>query len=494
MSDTPPPAGPSRNPDFGGWAPPPAPGSQPAATQYPPQPTAPQFPQQSAPQYPPQFQPQQPSGPWQPGLAQQGPAQQPPYPPSGAPFAPQPASAPKKGRGKLIGSIAAVVVLAGGGIGTYVAMSDSGQHGAATPDAAVQTVFDDLQKSDLLGVLDDLVPAERDALASPLNDQINELKRLHVFDSGADLHHVPGFTFSAGDLKFGAVKKITDKVSVVALTGGTIDVSYNASKLPISHDFLSAVGGSVPQGASSSQHVNVADAPTPPQLAAQQVGGRWYPSLFYTVGYNALGQRAPRAGDYIPASGADSAGAAAQDMVRALLQGDYRSAIQLLSPEEMAVVHDYGGSVTNSATGDTGVTISKLETTTTSLSGGAERVSLKSLVMTTKDGQTLSVSIDGDCVSTSGAGQSQKFCANDVAKVLATFAGDRAAKMTAAQQQAFENLFRGLLKVGIVTSQTDGKWYVNPVRSYGDVGNTITSQLQDDDLLRIIGFFKQLGR
>ncbi len=490
MSQTPPPAGPPAKPDSGGWwAPPPAPGRQPAG-----------------PLYPPPSPVQQP-GPWQQSAAPQPPHQQPQYLPQpgyGAAFDPQPAHPVKKGRGKLIGSIVAVVVLAGGGVGTYVALSDSSQNGAATPTAAVQSVFDDLQKSDLLGVLDDLVPAERDALAAPLNQQVSELKRLHVFDTSADLHHLPGFRFAADGLTFGPPKQITDKVSVVALTGGTIDVSYDAAKLPVSRDFLSAVGGSVPQGATASQHVNIADAPTRPELAVQQVGGRWYPSLFYTVGYNALGQRAPSPGDYIPAAGADTAEDAAGDMVRALLKGDYRGAVQLLSPDEMAVVHDYGGSVTNSSTGDSGVTMSSLKTETTALSGGAQRVSLKSLVMT-KDGNTISMTVDGDCISESAGGHSQKFCAADIEKLVESFPVGRvcasngscqpqhAETMTAAQQHAFEDLFRGILKIGIVTSRTDGKWYVNPVRTYGDLGNTITSQLKDDDLLQLIGFFKHLG-
>jgi hypothetical protein len=300
---------------------------------------------------------------------------------------------------------------------------------------------------------------------------------------------------------------------VVPLTGGTVDVSFDATKLPISSDLLDVVGGSIPQGQSASQHVNIADAPTPPELAVQKVNDRWYPSLFYTVAYYASGQRAPRPGDFIPAAGADSPGDAVGDMARALLAGDTRSAIALLSPAEMAAAHDYGGSVEDSPAGNADVTISKLETTTTSLSGGAERVSLKSLVLTSKDGQTTSVSIDGDCLSATVDRQAQKFCATDINRLLDLFAAgetctgfgssdgssgsscetQKPPSLTAAQRQAFEDFFRGLLKIGVVTSETDGKWYVNPVRSYGDVGNTITSQMKDNDLLEILGFFKKLG-
>jgi hypothetical protein len=143
-----------------------------------------------------------------------------------------------------------------------------------------------------------------------------------------------------------------------------------------------------------------------------------------------------------------------------------------------------------------------MRTQTTALSGGAQRVSLKSLAITTKDGQTISMSIDGDCVSESAGGKSQKFCAQDIEKVVeglaamgsgSSYSGQKPPTMTAAQKQAFEDLFRGLMKIGIVTSQSGGKWYVNPVRTYGDLGNTVTSQMKDDDLLQIIGFFKRLG-
>jgi hypothetical protein len=177
----------------------------------------------------------------------------------------------------------------------------------------------------------------------------------------------------------------------------------------------------------------------------------------------------------------------------------------------MAVMHDYGGMVASAASHDTGVTIDTMKTQTTTLSGGMQRVSLKSLVLS-KDGQTMSMSIDGDCVSAGSGGQTQKFCAADVTKLLTSFASGtgcagssdgasspscepgRAPTMTAAQKRAFEDFFRGVLKIGLVTSQSGGKWYVNPVRSYGDIGNTITAQMKDDDLLQIIGFFKRLGR
>src|SRR5690349_21007731 len=107
--------------------------------------------------------PPPPPSPWQqPQYEPQYQVQYPPPPPPsdqwevlGAADAPEPA---RPHRGRLIASIVAVVAIAGGGVATYVAVNDSSDRGAASPREAVEKIVDDINKSDLLGVLDDLVP------------------------------------------------------------------------------------------------------------------------------------------------------------------------------------------------------------------------------------------------------------------------------------------------------------------------------------------------
>ena len=106
------------------------------------------------------------------------------------------------GRGKLIAAVAVAVAVVAGGAVTYQAVSDKNAAGAASPKAAVQTIVADLNNSDLIGVLDDLAPGERAALASPAIDAINDLKRLHVLQQAANPSSVSGVQFKAQDLTF----------------------------------------------------------------------------------------------------------------------------------------------------------------------------------------------------------------------------------------------------------------------------------------------------
>ena len=58
-------------------------------------------------------------------------------------------------------------------------------------------MVDDLTNSDLLGVFDDLPPAERNAFRDSVNDEVTQLKRLKVLDSSADANNVSGVHFDA---------------------------------------------------------------------------------------------------------------------------------------------------------------------------------------------------------------------------------------------------------------------------------------------------------
>ncbi|MGH9062323.1 MAG: hypothetical protein ACRDZY_22860, partial [Acidimicrobiales bacterium] len=165
-----------------------------------------QWPQQP----PPWNQPQQ--GQWnQPSQGQWGPPQQPQQGQWGPPEQSQPYGQPgtltqptkPRGRGKLIAGAAAVIVLAGGGVATYVAFSDSsGKGGAGSPKQAVQKLVGDLDNSDFLGLLDDLAPGEKRALADPVRDEIAQLKRLNVLQSTADPTKVSAVHVAATGLTF----------------------------------------------------------------------------------------------------------------------------------------------------------------------------------------------------------------------------------------------------------------------------------------------------
>ncbi|MCU1655525.1 MAG: proline-rich proteoglycan 2 [Pseudonocardiales bacterium] len=516
MSQPPPP----EQPGAPGW--PSGEPQQPPAPYWPP----PQPPQQPGawppPQQPGAWQPAQP-GAWQP--AQPG-AWQPPQQPSGwhpqnsePVWGPPPAEggwdylggspeAPKRGgRGKLIASLVAVVALAGGGVATYVAVSNSNSHhGAASPKAAVQAIVDDINKSDLVGVLDDLAPGERDAIATPLLNDIKELKRIRVLRPDADPTKVAAVKTSIKNLAFDADVTVNDHVQIIQLTGGTVSLNTDASKIPFTSGFVKTLFPSGAPTASRTSTVDIADAVRsnngkPIRIATEKVGGRWYPSIFYTIAdYAAVGSGAvgPTTADYVPAKGAASPVDAVKQLVNALVSGDIARAIELLSPDEMAAVHDYAGLIVKSAGSSypaANVHIDDLQLTVKPTTGGAQLVTLNSVTVTTGTGDKIVVTVNGDCVDMTLPGQApQHLCTSQIAAQLASQLERLGGQpLTPAQKQALTDLFGGETQGGIVTTQSGGQWYVNPVRTILDQSTGLLTGLKGNDVLELIGVFRTLS-
>ena len=470
----------------------------PGADQPPPQgwPQAPQGPPPPAQGWQqPQQNWQQPQQDWQqqPGWA----PQQQSYPdPSGwqQQPAPEPLVPPQrhKGHGKAIALAAAALVLVGGGVATYAAVSssESAAGGSKSPKAAVSKIFTDLQNSDVIGAMDDLPPGERAAVSTPVKEEIAQLKRNDVIRADANLNKVSGITFATSGLTYAdGTAVINDHVQVVKLVGGKITVSGDASKLPFTEDFLRAVGADKSALAGSgTRTVDIADVVKrnnrPVRLATQKVDGKWYPSLFYTIADNAAtqsGQQAPSAADAIPAVGASSADEAVRTVIQSLISGDARRAIEVLSPDELQVVHDYGSIIlANAHLNGAKVQLKDIKFTDRSISGGTS-VSLKSLQLTGPNGENASLAVDGSCVKVAAAGQSRTLCGSQLVQQIA---GTRI--LTQAQRTAITDLFGGLSKIGVVATQHDGKWYVNPVRSFAEVGSTLLAGLQPGDMQALL--------
>lgn len=418
---------------------------------------------------------------------------------------------PKRGsHAKLLASVGAVLVLAAGGAISYVAFSSGSSGGSSSPTNAVQTAISDLQNRDIVGLLDDLPPGERTALADPFNSDIASLKRLGVLSSSANPSSVSGFTFAAHNLKYGKTIQVNNHVQIVQITGGSIDVSGDAAKLPFTSRFLSTA--KVPDRTKSQHHTIT----RPIRIAVEKVGGSWYPSLFYTAADSAAHHAIPTASDQIPAVGAGSPDSVVRQMISALMAGNYTAAIQLVSPDELGALHDYGGMLTThaSAPRQLPVTLSNIEFADTPITDGV-RVSLKSVNLKVQ-GQSVHASIDGSCVTIDANALHKKICASDAANAITGFLGAftctgiqsfgggsssggvattpntcSGPKLTAAQKQAITDLITGLLSAGGVdTAQSGGKWYVTPVRSFGDLGASVLQALKGDDLYQLIGLAK----
>ena len=425
---------------------------------------------------------------------------QPPAPPPGTweqlgPPLPQP---PRSRRGPVVAAIAAVALIAGGTV-SYIAISDShsGYGGAATPREAVTSLVSDLNRSDLLGILDHLPPGERSALLDPLSEAIDQAKRLRVLKETADPAAVSGVAVTATGIKFASSgdETINDHVKVVKLVGGTIDINADLSRVPFTEQYLDAVfPNGIPASASSNETINLAKVDRehgPVRIAAEKVGGKWYPSLMYTIADNMVHQSGdvnPGPSDYIAAQGAPSPVEAVKQAVVALENSDYQRLIELTSPDELRVLHDYGGVILRNASpaATSQAKVKDLQLTTHPVSG-AVRVSLKSITVTTPGHET-TVAVAGNCLDITSDGNYQKVCANEIINAW-NADPQHTKKLTGEQAAALSRFATGIPQIGIDVTATDGQWYLSAMRTYMDLSNALLEPLQDNDLLVLLKLF-----
>lgn len=446
------------------------------------------------PGYPQQGYPQQ--GFAQPGYPQ-GPGYQAGYPQQ-AGFAQQtgygPPVPPKKSRkGLLIGAIVAVIAIAAGSVVTVWALNRGEvRAGAPDPQAAATNLVSAIGKGDVAGLLSSLAPAEAAVLVDLNRDMTEELKRLDVYKKDADPDTLHGAEIKTADLKYdeAAAEKVNDHLTITKLVGGTVTIDSDASKLPFTERFLEAA---FPQGLSSKpehQEVDIAketkNGKEPIRIATVKVDDEWYPSLFYTIADYALAE----ADQKWPAQGIANKGAgnptdAVKELLQAATDSNLTRVIELLPPDEMGALHDAGPVLVDMAgrADSTGVRITRFEADTQEVTRG-EKVVIREFEATIEGEGTVKVRRDGDCYQAEVQGETQRFCADQVATMLNGRSGP---KISPEAKQALVDLASGMLKnTGIVTTEVDGKWYVSPLRSFTDVELTVLKSLDANDIFALL--------
>jgi hypothetical protein len=217
------------------------------------------------------------------------------------------------------------------------------------------------------------------------------------------------------------------------------------------------------------------------------VDGEWYPSLFHTVADYALrseGQAWPR--QPLPARGARSAQQAVRGIAQAALDGDIRRVIELLPPDEMAVLHDLGPLLVDALRGSsepTGIRITDLRTETHEVPGGL-RATVTAMSLQVPDNGTLSLTRRGQCYDLRGPSGHKRLCAEDFGKLVA----EQADADNAVPPAVLRGIGRSLLErgIGVVTTEIGGAYYVSPMRTLSDLASTFLQGLRRGDLAAIL--------
>lgn len=412
----------------------------------------------------------------------------------------QPPSASKSKRGLLIGLVVLLLVVVGGGV-TWFAISRSGstEAGAQTPTDAVQNLAQVLDSGDLLGVLESLAPGEAAVLAGSSEETIAEYKRLKLLDESADPRKISGLEIRTKDLKFeGQPEVVNDHVNIVKITGGQLTMSADLTKLPIGAKFKDAI---IPPGTDTSGKTQTLDiakdivAPTgqPLSIATVKSDGEWYPSLFYTVAHYALKEQGqPWPSTPIAANGAASAEEAVKELVSAIQRADVKRVIELMPPDELAVLHDVGPAIVDAIGPQEPLDfeLANLVTAATEVDGGT-RLALKEIELREPGGPgVMKVKHDGKCYSIDVDGQSQRFCTDNLPPELWLAVEQAASRpLTSDERARVQRLLDKLVEpgIGVVTTEVDGKHYVSPFRTLNDLGLTVLRAAEPEDLEVLLG-------
>jgi hypothetical protein len=412
-------------------------------------------------------------------------------------------------RKKIAGVAAAFVLIAGGGATAFALRAASNGGGAETPDKAVRTMIESLQKGDLLGVVDTLPSNERTLARRFVEDWSNEAKRLGGMKSDATMNKVDGYTLKVEGLKTSEVAVAKDIVNV-SLTAGKVSVSTKTGDLPFGSSIANAFNlGDDSDSSGDTQQTDaiklentfdLADADTPIMITTMHDSDGWHPSVMFSAfdaARRSNDKPGPSAADAIAARGSDSPEAAVTDMLNAIGAQDAVRLVELLPPDEWAAAHIYGRTVVNNSEPDGYDTIATFKDMTfeTKTVKGGKKLIPTSLTVHSVPGpdngddpyDTKLTKKGADCVQIVDGhnGTDETHCASEVGKAVTGDDND----IDLAIGDIATKLAKKLGDLGATVVQSNGKWFVSPALTVGDSLLTMTSALTKDDVTTIGKFY-----
>ncbi|MEP7202322.1 MAG: hypothetical protein ABI894_06925 [Ilumatobacteraceae bacterium] len=398
----------------------------------------------------------------------------------------------KRSKGKVVGGMIAVIALLGAG-GFAVSRIVAGDEGGASNPTEVGTrLMDALGAEDALGVVDLLLPGERDTMRQPLIDLVDNLKRLEVAADTASLDKFSGIDLVFDNVEVETTATNVDDVSDIRITAlGT--ASVDGEQVPIGDLVIDeAFGGDRPD-----LNSEPGEADVDWKLAAVKHDGRWYLSAFYSIAENARADAYDIPDTGVVARGADTAEGAVQAIFDAVADLDLEALIAALNPNEAEALQRYAPAFLDEAQAgidDMGAKIAFSDTKYTVTGDGERRsVAIDEFSMTASaDGAEVTVKSTDGCTVVTTKDSTTDTCeagkSIDSAIDAMGLGDNEDLKALVATVQA---AFSDMKPVGITVQQVNGKWFVSPIGTYTDIVNAVLSALDKNELTDIIDGVKK---
>jgi hypothetical protein len=405
-----------------------------------------------------------------------------------------------RGRNIVVGVV--VLCLVAGGVSAAIATSGGSSTTASTPAGAVNRLVNAVERADVLGELNALVPGERSVAEPGLLGLAQQLERLKVLSSNVNFNHVSGFSLHFAGLKE-KTKTLSSTLAAVSVTVGSVSGLSSFAKLPLG-SFLRGLVKAVPQSATSKVAPQIATLKGLASvhhgvIVTEKVGGTWYVSLGYTIAYDALrasGRRTvpPPAAQAVPATGASTPEGAVTALLDDAVAFNLRGLIGDLPPGEEGALQTYAPLFLGKAQAELAKLASEVKMKITSLTFVSSTIAAGTLVRVTGIGFSLTykgitlVYKGGSCVTYSYQGHSGRLCVSKTSRK-----GIRQA-IGAALPSSLRALAKRLVTnppaLGFVTVSENGHWFVSPVATMLDGANKFLAELRPADLAAIASLVK----
>jgi hypothetical protein len=396
-------------------------------------------------------------------------------------------------RGRRIAVGLGVIAVVAGGLFAVLSLGSEEN----TPEDPVRAMFEAAERGDILGVLEQLEPGERDALREPLTDLVEELDRLEVLKD-PDLRSISGIDLEVDDLQLSS-RVVRDDIAHVTITDGTGRIHVNVADLPLGRFVRDLLGDANDEVNDSTESLASKDGDD--FVATVRRDGKWYVSIGYSIAEQARGDRPfEQMGPAVVAQGADTPDGAVRELIEAAAGLDVRRVIGLLSPDELGALQEYSGlflseleSSVAEARDDVRVSISTLELEADT-DGDHALVTIEKIAV---EGQTEfnTFSFRDGCFRMSGEDlEAMELCPDDRPADALGFApfgffGARAGDVEPPQLSFADKQAR----VGFVTTRVDGKWYVSPIRTVLEDLVAVVRLAEPSDLDAIRDYFERLS-
>jgi hypothetical protein len=235
-------------------------------------------------------------------------------------------------------SLAVVVALV---FSATLVMSRLGKSGADSPEEAMSSAVSALQNGDFLGLIDVMLPSERDMMKDPFVKGVEELKRLGVLGDSSSA----GSAFMKYKMSGVAIRSetVTDDITRVYLSGTmTAEIDPDIKLGPVFDNLEEFKNKKTLADLDTDTEWPVTTEIKDSMFAAVKQDGRWYLSIGYTAAETArkaAGSEMPQTG--VASVGSSSPEEAVSTFFKHVESMDLSGILSTLHPGEMGALQRY---------------------------------------------------------------------------------------------------------------------------------------------------------